>query len=109
MTGGKKNDQDKPDISLIPKVAIWGMAEALTYGAKKYNRHNFRAGIAYSRLVAAAMRHLTAWNEGENLDPESGLDHLNHCMASLAMLKFMQENHPNLDDRYKGKENENPK
>lgn len=98
---GTKNDSNKPDLSLIPKDALWGTAAALTFGAKKYNRHNFKNGIAYSRLVAATMRHLTAWNEGEDLDNESLLNHLDHAMASLAMLKFMAVNKPEFDDRYK--------
>lgn len=101
MNGGKKNDQEKPDISLIPKDAIWGMAAALTFGAKKYGRHNFREGIAYSRLAAACMRHLTAYMEGETNDPESDLSHLDHALASLSMLKFMETNRTDMDDRWK--------
>lgn len=97
---GNKNDQSKPDLSLIPTDALWGMAAALTYGAKKYDRHNFREGIAFSRLVAATMRHLSAWNEGENTDSETGLSHLDHAIASLAMLKFMEVNRQDMDDRY---------
>jgi Domain of unknown function (DUF5664) len=99
--GGIKADSLKPDLSLIPTDAIWGTAAALSYGANKYARHNFRKGIAYSRLVAATMRHLTAWNEGEELDSESGLSHLDHAMASLAMLKFMSVNKTEMDDRFK--------
>lgn len=97
---GTKNDSSKPDLSLIPTDALLGMGAALTYGAKKYNRHNFREGIAFSRLVAATMRHLSAFNEGENLDRESGLSHLDHAIASLAMLKFMDVNRQDMDDRW---------
>lgn len=103
MSGGKKNDAGKPDLSLVPKDAIWGTAAALTFGAVKYGRHNYREGMAYSRLVAACMRHVTAYNEGESLDPESGLSHLDHAMASLAMLKFMEQHRPDMDDRWKKK------
>lgn len=97
---GVKNDSGKPSISLIPKDAIWGMAQALTFGAKKYGRHNFRNGIAFSRLADAAERHLTAWMEGEIVDSESGLSHLDHALASLAMLKFMDVNRQDMDDRW---------
>lgn len=97
---GKKNDSDKPDLSLIPTDALWGMAAALSYGAQKYDRHNFRNGLKYSRLVAATMRHLSAWNEGECLDNETSLSHIDHAMASLAMLKFMEVNRKDMDDRY---------
>jgi hypothetical protein len=102
--GGKKFDNGKPRISLIPREAIEGMAKSLTFGALKYNSHNFKSGISYSRLTDAAMRHIIAWVDGENLDPESGLSHLDHALASLAMLKFMEQNRPEMDDRYK-KEN----
>jgi hypothetical protein len=101
---GTKNDQGKPSISLIPKEAIWGMAQALTFGASKYGRHNFREGIEYSRLADATYRHLSAYMDGEDNDPESGHSHLSHALASLAMLSFMDENRPEMDDRYRKEE-----
>lgn len=97
---GKKNDQGKPRVSLIPKAAILGAARGLTYGEKKYGTHNFRNGLSFSRLADATMRHLTSWLEGENNDPESGLSHLDHAIASLAMLKFMEEHRQDMDDRW---------
>lgn len=99
--GGKKNDNGKPRISLIPKDAVWAIANGLTYGEKKYGSHNFRKGITYSRLLDATFRHLTAWEEGEDLDSESGNNHLDHAGASLAMLIFMAHNRQDMDDRWK--------
>jgi len=99
--GGKKNDQDKPAMALIPKDALIGLGNALGYGAKKYGQHNFRNGIAYTRLVSACMRHLSAFVEGEDLDIESGNPHLDHALASLAMLKFMTVHRQEMDDRWK--------
>lgn len=98
---GTKNDSNKPNIALIPKDALWGMASALSFGAKKYGKHNFRKGIEYLSLAAACQRHLTAWCDGEDTDSESGLSHLDHALASLAMLKFMEINRKEMDDRYK--------
>lgn len=103
MSKGKKNDGGKPKISLIPKEALWGMAQAFTYGANKYGQYNFKAGITYTRLADAAYRHLSAFMDGENDDPESGNNHLFHCLASVAMLTFMHFNRPTMDDRYKEK------
>ena len=97
---GTKNDKGKPSITLIPREAIWGCAQALTYGADKYGRHNFREGIEYSRLADACMRHLTAYMDGEAIDKESGNNHLYHAMASLAMLTWMDHNKPEMDDRW---------
>lgn len=97
---GTKHDSGKPKLSIIPTDALWGMAKALTYGASKYSLHNFRNGIHYTRLADAAMRHLTVWMEGEELDKESGNSHLDHAMASLAMLKFMSVHRKEFDDRW---------
>lgn len=97
---GTKHDTGKPDPTLIPREAIIGAASALTFGASKYGRNNFKAGIEYTALAAAAMRHLIAWLDRENLDPESGLSHLDHCLASLCMLKFMEQRRPEMDNRY---------
>jgi len=86
MNEGKKNDSEKPDLSLLPKVFLDGTAKAFMHGEKKYGRYNFRNGMDWHRLVAAAMRHITAFNDGQNLDPESGNSHLAHAAASIAML-----------------------
>lgn len=107
--GGTKKDNGKPRISLIPKEAIWGCASALTFGADKYGQYNFMAGLKYTRLADAAMRHITQYLAGENTDPESGLSHLDHAMASLAMLKFMEARRPDMDDRYKETKEDHPK
>jgi hypothetical protein len=101
MSGGIKHDNGKPRISLIPREALEGAAKALTFGANKYNAHNFKKGIEYSRLVDAVMRHLIAWVDGEDNDFESGLSHLDHALASLSMLKYMEVNKTEMDDRYK--------
>lgn len=98
---GTKNDAGKSRISLIPREALWGMGDALGYGEKKYGTNNFRKGIAYSRLADAAIRHLTQFMDGEDIDKESGNHHLFHCLASVAMLVYMFYNKKNMDDRYK--------
>lgn len=102
--GGSKNDSGKPRLSLVPKEAYWGMAAALTFGAQKYAPDNFKLGIDYRRISDAALRHITAFMDGEELDPESGLSHLDHALASLAMLKYMSVNVPACDDRFKKNE-----
>lgn len=101
MNEGTKHDSGKPRISLIPRDALWGCANALTYGEIKYGTNNFKNGIDYSRLADACYRHLSAFMEGENIDEESGNCHLDHAMASLAMLKYMSVHKKEKDDRHK--------
>ena len=83
---GLKYDQEKPDLTLVDRKAEEGMVRVLEFGAKKYHRDNWRQGFEWNRLLAAAMRHIRAYTEGEDLDPESGLPHIDHaaCMIHFA-------------------------
>ena len=98
-----KFDTVKPKLSLIPHNAIWGIGEALTYGAKKYADFNYKRGdgLDWSRVFSANMRHLTQWNGGEDIDPESGLNHLKHAGACTVMLIDLVESNIGKDDRFK--------
>lgn len=100
VQGGLKFDTDKPPLSLIDRHAIEEIAKVLAFGAKKYEAHNWRKGIAYSRLLDAAIRHLYAFADGENLDPESGLPHVAHAGCCIVFLLGTMHAHPELDDRH---------
>lgn len=97
---GIKHDKDKPRMELLDTVALESMAEVLTFGAQKYASHNWRGGIQYSRLIAAALRHILAYNNGEDLDVESSLSHIDHAACCLMFLSNMSHTRPDLDDRY---------
>ena len=99
--GGTKHDQEKPRTDLLPTVPLLKIAEVLTFGAKKYEDHNWRKGIAYSRLIGAALRHLLAYNDGEDLDPESGLSHLAHLGCCVVFLLEQESKGTGVDDRYR--------
>lgn len=60
---------------------------AMEYGITKYGRNNWKKGMAWSRLLDAALRHFVAAALGEEDDPESGLPHVAHGLASLHMLQ----------------------
>jgi hypothetical protein len=94
-----KSDAEKPRPDLLPPIALEGAAQVMAYGARKYSPHNWRGGLAGSRLIGAALRHLYAWLRGEDLDPESGLPHLDHALCSLMMLRDTLALRPDLDDR----------
>lgn len=98
--GGVKFDQDKPRMDLLDGYAIEELAKVLTFGAKKYAPHNWRKGIAFSRLLAASARHLFAIMRGENLDEETGLHHAAHLMCCAMFLVWTAKYKPDMDDRY---------
>ena len=98
---GLKFDSDKVPLSLLSSVWLLGVGRVLAFGAKKYASHNWRGGIQNSRLMDAAMRHILAYNDGEDLDPETGLSHLDHASCCLMFARELAERKPEFDDRYK--------
>lgn len=100
---GQKFDQDKPPMELLSHLALVEVAKVFGHGAKKYDKYNYRAGIAYSRILGAAHRHLGSFNSGEDLDNESGLSHIAHLAACAIMLLDYIRECPEMDDRYKTK------
>lgn len=100
MSGAKKNDGEKPRVHLVPNELVFGAARAFGFGAKKYARYNWMKGMEWTRLRDAVERHLRAWTDGEETDPESGLSHLDHAAASLAMLMGHVERGLGKDDRH---------
>lgn len=105
MSGGKKHDQGKPDLTLVDRVAEEGMVRVLMFGEGKYGRDNWRQGFMWNRLIAAAMRHLRAFQEGEDLDPESGLPHVDHAACMVHFLSAHYQRGLGQDDRTKAQEN----
>lgn len=97
-----KFDHGKAPLGLISRTAQIEEARVLAFGAEKYARHNWRKGMEWSRLVDAALRHLTAWNEGEDVDPETGISHLAHARCDLGFLIEYQAKQLGTDDRFKG-------
>lgn len=96
---GTKFDSGKPKLSLLTRESLAAEARAFEYGAKKYDKNNYKKGMAWSRVIDAALRHLTAFNAGESIDSESGLCHLDHAKACLGMLVYYYENKIGKDDR----------
>jgi len=86
MTDFIKDDDAKPDLSLFPPVALLELGNVLDYGAKKYDRDNWRKVDDPNRYVAAALRHILAYMRGEKNDPETGLQHLAHAACSCLFL-----------------------
>lgn len=101
QTQAVKFDENKLPLHLLSTEALLQTAAVLKFGADKYAAHNWRGGFAWSRPLAAAMRHILAYNAGEDKDPESGLSHLAHAACCIMFLLEFEKTHPELDDRYK--------
>lgn len=90
----------KLPMHLWPTTATAMGCLGLADGALKYGRANWRsAGVRASIYFDAANRHLAAWFEGEEADPDSGLPHLSHALACLAIIVDAQAAGKLTDDR----------
>lgn len=101
-TGGAKADGSKLPMGLLPTKALRAISAVLQFGQRKYDAHNWRKGLEWQRVIDASYRHLTAFNDGEDNDPETGLSHLAHLGCCVLFLLEYQTTHPELDNRYKG-------
>lgn len=90
----------KPPMSVVPFGFLLEMGVGMLEGACKYSRHNYRdAGVRISIYVDAAMRHIMRFWEGQDIDPDSGINHLTKAACCLAVIRDAQMNSKCFDDR----------
>jgi hypothetical protein len=102
-TAGFKFDAGKLRYDLIPMEAMKALATILTMGAKKYADRNWEGGMSWQRVYASLMRHLVAYESGEDTDPESGELHMAHALCNVVFLVTyqMRPSLADFDDRPK--------
>lgn len=92
----------KVKLQLVPLSADIAIAAGLEEGAQKYSPWNWRdQPVEAMTYVGAALRHIKAWVEGEEDDPDSemGKHHLDGAIASLAILIDARATGSLLDNR----------
>ncbi len=105
MSDKKTNPKDalainRAPLHLLPPEALIEASLALHNGAAKYGAWNWRrAGVRASVYVAAMMRHILVWADGEDVDRESGASHLAHVIACAAILLDAARQGRLVDDR----------
>ncbi len=87
-TGGAKGK--KPEAyALIPAAPLAEVARVYGMGAEKYEPWNWAKGYAWSLSLSALQRHIEAFRQRVDRDPESGLHHLSHAVFHcLALMEF---------------------
>lgn len=90
----------KIPLSTVPQAPLAEAALALLEGGRKYGRHNYRdTGVKASTYFDACWRHMSAWYEGEDIDPASGIHHVSKAIAGLMVLRDAQIRDMCVDDR----------
>lgn len=92
----------KVSLSKVPPAAVVYAALAMMDGANKYGAYNFRdTKVLASIYVDACKRHLDSWFDGEECADDSGVPHIGHAIACLAIIADCVENGNLIDDRPK--------
>ena len=105
MTNEAVNPKDllglkKVPLRFIPWGALIPLAYVMKLGAEKYGWMNWRdKKVIRSVYHEAALRHIFAAMDGEDLDPESNQPHEAHAIACLAILLDARQNGKLEDDR----------
>lgn len=90
----------KAPMSTVPANVLAEIGVAMLEGASKYGRHNYRvAGVRASVYYDGVLRHLMAWWEGEDIDPDSGMSHIVKAITSLVVLRDAMHQSMWTDDR----------
>ena len=83
--GGLKYDHGKLRYDLLPFRSLDLIVEILGHGARKYGEYNWE-GVSSERYIAACLRHVSKYVQGEVIDGDSGLHHLAHAACSLLFI-----------------------
>lgn len=92
--------QKKPSITAIPPTALFHLAMAMMDGERKYGLHNWKEKDVPARIyIDAAVRHLLAWADGEEIADDSKCHHVAHAMACCCIILDAMEQGCLIDDR----------
>jgi hypothetical protein len=97
---GLRYNTGKLKWSLVSWKALAPMVRVLMFGAEKYDDHNWKKGLKYTEVTESLQRHLNAFIEGEENDPESKLSHVGHILCNAMFLSYMSVYKKDMDDRY---------
>lgn len=81
---GRKFDNTKPKMYLLPPKSMLEISKVLTFGAEKYDEDNWRhLDNLQNRYSGGALRHIFSHLDGELKDDETNYSHLAHAICCL--------------------------
>ena len=104
VTKSTRYNQGKPQSNEIDPAFILGIAKVLTKSREKYDRANWIKSTSWEIPYDCLMRHIMAFQSGEDFDKESGNHHLLHAATNLMFLYYYVQTQPENDSRIFKKE-----
>lgn len=126
----RRYNKGKPRYELLPTGPLRALVDVYTRGAHKYSLYrdkegnivkgenipldtvgnyelvddganNWRKGLSWSETIGAVERHITAWKNNEDIDPDLKTPHLANAVWGLIALLEYAKTYPQGDDRIK--------
>jgi hypothetical protein len=85
---GLRDNKNKPQWSLVCLPTLEPMIKVLEFGKNKYGLENWKKGLDKKEILESLQRHLVALFEGEEIDKESGLDHIGHVLCNAMFYSY---------------------
>lgn len=87
-----KHDDGKTRFDLVLPEFEEAVADVMSVGAAVYGPNTWQdVDDPVERYYAALRRHISAWRQGEQTDPESGCHHLAHAAVNCMFLMHFEE------------------
>ena len=99
MEQSLRYNEGKIQTNEIDPDFILGIGEVLTKSRSKYPEFNWQGSTKWSTPYNSLMRHLMAFQKGEDNDKESLCHHLLHAATNLMFLYYYTQTQQKNDDR----------
>lgn len=97
---GARHNETKPMTDLVCPLFILSIANVSTYGAtSEYALRNWERGNKWGIPISSLLRHLLAFIAGQDLDPKTGLPHVDHIGFCAQQLHRNYYTYKDGDDR----------
>ena len=101
--GGLRFNKGKPKLHLVPSGIKKAIAHVLEYGMTRekdpYPKDNWKRGMPWTTVTDSLMRHVEDFNNGNDIDKDSGLPNIWLAACNIAFLIEYREIYPEGDDR----------
>ena len=96
----ERKNEGKIDYTIIPWEGMDEVVAVFEMGAKKYARDNYKLGdgLPLDTYRKSMLRHLLQSVKLQDVDEESGLDHIAHLVANGLMYLWQKEHEKNKKD-----------
>lgn len=111
MGEARRYNKGKLRYELLPEKALKDIVEVYTKGAEKYTiynedgsikddgANNWRKGLPWMSMIGSIERHIKAFKQGEDIDPDLGTKHLANAAWGLMGILEYYKIAPQFDDR----------